>query len=452
METRALWPLQGRAEAYAAVPDDEGTVSVAFGANVTVGCSRSVQGRWVKLLSDSDELRQKRTEQPRSSGTVIRVNEDQGSGEATPASKRTPSRVGEFVAGAYKIEKVIAEGRLGVVARATRVASDARVALKLLRPEILHANEDAFGRFVDDAEAVRKLDHANIAKVLAVSAKDSSEPFLAMEWLDGVDLDALVQLQEKVSPQIAADFVRQACEGMAVAHAAGLLHRDLKLTNLFLAKDKGGKARIKILDFGLARVKPLPIDGQVQGDEGGGSPAFLSPEQITGEVLDERTDVWSLGAVLYELVTGRSAFRAENAAQTLVNITIHQPPPMSTFAEDVPLGLQEIVDRCLSKDRADRYESVTELAEELAKFCEDDVNAAPLLPDRPVSIMPPPPASISGPIKIEGTLRINADLESSQFRISLPPPSGGKSKRTVIIMIAVGALIGGVLAAIFASR
>jgi serine/threonine protein kinase len=250
------------------------------------------------------------------------VSEEQGSGAGTPSQRG--ARVGEFIGGAYKIEKVIAEGRLGVVARATRVASDARVALKLLKPEI-REDQDAYGRFVDDAEAVRKLTSPHIAKVLAVSPKDAADPFLAMEWLDGVDLDALLQLQEKVAPEIAADFVRQACEGMAVAHNAGVLHRDLKLTNLFLARDSTGKATIKVLDFGLARVKPLPVDGSAQFGEGTGSPAFLAPEQLSGELTDERADIWALGAVLYELVTGRSAFRAETAAQTLVNITIHQP-------------------------------------------------------------------------------------------------------------------------------
>ena len=379
------------------------------------------------------------------------MNEEQGSGDATP-SQRGASRAGEFVAGAYKIEKIIAEGRLGVVVRAQRVASDTRVALKLLKPEI-RDDLDAFGRFVDDADAIRKLTSPHIAKVLAVSAKDGPEPFLAMEWLDGVDLDALLQLKEKVSPEIAADFVRQACEGMAVAHAAGVLHRDLKLTNLFLARDAKGKATIKVLDFGLARVKPLPVDGAAQFAEGMGSPAFLSPEQLSGELVDERTDIWSLGAVLYELVTGRSAFRAETAAQTLVNITIHQPPPMSTFAESVPEGLQDIVDRCLGKDRSDRYDSAKELAAALAVFAKSDVDAAPLLPDRPVSIMPPAPA-ISAPLRIESTLRINADLEGSQFgrKMTVPPESGGRTRRTVFIMIAVGAVVGGVLAAIFASR
>jgi serine/threonine protein kinase len=377
------------------------------------------------------------------------VNEHDAT-EGTP-SQRGASRVGEFVAGAYKIEKVIAEGRLGVVARAHRVASDTRVALKLLKPE-LRDDADAFGRFVDDAEAIRKLSSPHIAKVLAVSPKDSPEPFLAMEWLDGVDLDALLQLQEKVAPAIAADFVRQACEGMAVAHAAGVLHRDLKLTNLFLARDASGKASIKILDFGLSRVKPVPIDAGPHV-EGQGSPAFLSPEQLSGELTDERTDIWALGAILYELVTGRSAFRADTNAQTLVNITIHQPPPMSTFAEDVPLGLQEIVDRCLSKDRSDRYDSVKELAEELAKFAEADADVVPLLPDRPVSIMPPPPV-LNAPIRIESTLRIGADLEGSQLgpRVTAPPNSGGKTKRTVFVMIAIGALIGAALAAVFASR
>lgn len=380
------------------------------------------------------------------------MNEEQGSGEATP-SQRGASRVGEFVAGAYKIEKIIAEGRLGVVARAQRVASNTRVALKLLKPEI-RDDPDAFGRFVDDADAVRKLTSPHIAKVLAVSPKDGPEPFLAMEWLDGVDLDALLQLKEKVAPAIAADFVRQACEGMAVAHAAGVLHRDLKLTNLFLARDANGKATIKVLDFGLARVKPLRVDGAAQFAEGTGSPAFLAPEQLSGELLDERTDIWSLGAVLYELVTGRSAFRAETAAQTLVNITIHQPPPMSTFAEDVPEGLQAIVDRCLSKDRADRHDSVKELAADLLAFAKADADVAPLLPDRPVSIMPPAPV-VSAPIRIENSLRItSSDRDGSQFgrRVTAPPDSGGKTKRTVFIMIAVGALIGTVLAIIFASR
>jgi serine/threonine-protein kinase len=242
--------------------------------------------------------------------------------------------------------------------------------------------------------------------------------------------------------------MRQACSGVSAAHKAGILHRDLKPANLFLSKKKGaGGAVVKVLDFGLVKIKPDRGEEAKLAREKDvfGTPSYMSPEQISGEVLDERTDVWSLGAILYELITGRTAFGADTAAQTLVNISIHQPPPLDTFAPDVPAGLQEVVTRALAKDRKDRFASVDELAEALAPFA-TDVDVTPLLPDRPVSIAPPPPPAP----------RIEIEVGQS---VKLPPPRAamntmpthertrGGTKRFVFVAIAIGAVIGGLLAA-----
>jgi serine/threonine-protein kinase len=379
--------------------------------------------------------------------------------EAVGTDLKSHVKVGALIGGKYRVERVIAEGRMGIVVRAMNLEQKERVALKVLHPA-LQTDEGAFTRFRQEAYAVTKLANENVARTFDVVVSEGEPPFVVMELLDGVDLDALVQLRGQLAPEVATNFIRQACSGVGAAHKAGILHRDLKPANLFLAKkggasagDKGGGTAIKVLDYGLVKVKPERGEGVklTQEKDVFGTPSYMSPEQINAEILDERTDVWSLGAVLYELVTGRTAFGADTVAQTLVNISIHQPPPLDTFAADVPEGLQEVVSRALAKDRGDRYQTVDALAEALAPFAKE-TDVAALLPDRPVSIAPPPPpkaAPAPGPVEV---LRV-VDLPPPRApEITMPtlegPRGGGGTQRIVFIAIAIGAVIGGLLAAL----
>ena len=377
-------------------------------------------------------------------------------------------KVGTLLGGKYKVERVIAEGGMGIVVRALNIDLKTHVAVKVLHPDLRY-DESAFARFLQEARSVAKLKSEHIVQMIDVSSADVPVPFMVMELLDGVDLDTMVQLQGKIAPAAAVELIREACVGVTFAHDAGILHRDLKPANLFLAKKSAGGAVIKVLDFGLMKIKPEHGEDLklTRPRDVFGTPSYMSPEQINAAVLDERSDVWSIGAILYELVTGRSAFGAETIAQTLVNISIHQPPPMDTFADNVPEGLQAVVNKSLAKDREDRYASVRALSDALATFVKasEKIDRAAFMPDRPVSIAPPPPKPSFAELAEKQAIPIltfprNAPPQSSSAhelademvaseRAEKRAAPRDKPSNALLLAIIAGAALGGVLALLF---
>jgi serine/threonine-protein kinase len=175
-----------------------------------------------------------------------------------PISERKPLvQIGAVLGGKYKVERVIAEGGMGIVVRALNIDLGSRFAVKVLHPDLKN-DETAFARFLQEARGVAKLKSEHIVQMIDVSSKDGELPFMVMELLEGIDLDALVQLQGQLAPKVAAELTRQACNGVSCAHKAGIMHRDLKPANLFLSKKPSGDAVVKVLDFGLMKIKPSP--------------------------------------------------------------------------------------------------------------------------------------------------------------------------------------------------
>jgi serine/threonine-protein kinase len=278
---------------------------------------------------------------------------------------------GQILAGKFRIERVLGQGGMGVVVAATHIQLDERVALKFLLPEAL-GNPEAVARFAREARAAVKIKSEHVARVSDVGTLESGSPYMVMEYLDGQDLADWVRNSGAMRAPEAVEFVLQACEAIAEAHALGIVHRDLKPANLFVTRRVDGSPCIKVLDFGISKltVPGSTSDmGMTKTSTVMGSPLYMSPEQMSStRNVDQRTDIWALGIILYEVLTGRVPFEAETMPQLCGMILQDPPRPLRELRPDVPDGLQWVVLRCLEKNRDARFTSIAELAAALAPF------------------------------------------------------------------------------------
>ena len=283
-----------------------------------------------------------------------------------PLNTVTP---GELLAGKYRVERVLGEGGMGIVVAAIHEALRQRVAIKLLRPGALESTE-ALGRFEREARAAASLRSEHVARVLDIGKLEDGRPYMVMEYLEGIDLGEMIDSGRKLAPWEAVDFVLQACEAIAEAHGNRIVHRDLKPRNLFLAQTVDGRPLVKVLDFGISKVAGGVEDMQLtRTTEVIGSPSYMSPEQLrSSKLVDLRTDIWALGVILYELLTGRLPFYANTVTELVAIVLMDQEPTLRSVREDIPDGLAAIVSRCLAKQPDARFQTVGELAYALAPF------------------------------------------------------------------------------------
>ncbi|HEY1693814.1 MAG TPA: serine/threonine-protein kinase [Polyangiaceae bacterium] len=307
---------------------------------------------------------------------------------------------GTVLAGKYRVERVLGAGGMGVVVAAHHLQLDEKVALKFLLPESLK-NAEAVARFVREARAAVKIKSEHVARVSDVGQLDSGSPYMVMEYLEGGDLAAWLKERGALGVELAVDFVLQACEAIAEAHALGIVHRDLKPANLFCVLRADGRLAIKVLDFGISKVTTPGAQGHDMTTTAAvvGSPNYMSPEQLqTSKSVDARTDVWSLGIILFELLTDHVPFQATSVTELVIKIATLPPLSLRGLRGDVPGELEHVVSRCLEKDRERRFANVGELALALERFG--------------------PKHSRSSLERILGTLR------AAGISTSVPPPSG----------------------------
>jgi serine/threonine-protein kinase len=277
-------------------------------------------------------------------------------------------RIGEVLAGKYRVERVLGTGGMGVVVAARHLELGQRVALKLLLPEGL---DDAatVERFAREARAAARLESEHAVRVLDVGRLKDGAPFLVMEYLDGEDLGALLDRVGRVEISEAVDLVLQAMEAIAEAHGIGIVHRDIKPRNLFLTRRRDGRRIVKVLDFGLAKVLRTNDPKLTATSTVMGSPQYMSPEQMKGAGdVGLATDVWSLGVCLYELIAGRVPFDGATMPELFAAVLTDAPAPLEAVRPDVPVELARAVHRCLEKDAKLRTESVAELARAIEPF------------------------------------------------------------------------------------
>ncbi|HVJ16588.1 MAG TPA: serine/threonine-protein kinase, partial [Polyangiaceae bacterium] len=229
---------------------------------------------------------------------------------------------------------------------------------------------ESAARFLREARAASRITSEHVVRVTDLGKHPSGVPYMVMEFLDGSDLAVLLQLGGPLPIATAVDYAMQAMEALAEAHRQGVVHRDLKPSNLFVTRRADGSALVKVLDFGISKATQLP--GTIELTNSAvmiGSPLYMAPEQIrSAKDLDARADIWSLGVVLYELLTGKRPFQAETHSAVLAAIVSDPPWPLRALRPDVPPRIEAIIMRCLAKLPHERFENVAALAVELAPF------------------------------------------------------------------------------------
>ncbi len=269
-----------------------------------------------------------------------------------------PVAEGDLIAGKYRVEQVLGEGGMGVVVAARHVELDQRVAVKFLLPEIAE-HGDAAERFRREARAAVKITSEHVARVLDVGTTEAGVPYMVMEYLSGNDVSDELTKRKQIPVAEAVGWVMQASEAVAEAHAAGIVHRDLKPANLFLHQRADGSRLVKVLDFGISKsvsggsVADLALTSTSALI---GSPLYMSPEQMhSAKGVDARTDIWSLGVILFQLLAGRPPYVGESLPMLCSALLHDAPPPLSDFRSDVPPELEAAILGALQKDRTKRY-------------------------------------------------------------------------------------------------
>ncbi|MEA2750287.1 MAG: eukaryotic-like serine/threonine-protein kinase [Myxococcales bacterium] len=290
---------------------------------------------------------------------------------------------GDVLAGKYRVERVLGSGGMGYVVAARHLQLDQLVAMKFLRrsgtPLETRDETEATGRFLREAKAVVRLRDEHVAKVFDVGTLEGGEPYIVMEYLDGCDLSALAKSRGPIPASEAVEYVMQACEALAEAHSIGIVHRDVKLANLFVTRGHAGSPLVKVLDFGISKVNPFGGEQDQEMTRTAsmlGSPRFMSPEQMRDpRNVDARSDIWSLGVVLYRLVAGKAPFEADTLGRLLSMVMHENPDPLAMVRGDLPPGFSETVQHCLEKDPDGRFMNIAQLAYALVPFAVDPVRA-----------------------------------------------------------------------------
>ncbi len=287
------------------------------------------------------------------------------------SANRNPSfHPGARIADKFVVDGPIGEGGLGVVVAARNVNLEQTVAIKYLRPSAF-TSPGVAERFLREARLAAKIRSEHVVRVYDVGTLPDGAPYMVMEYLAGTDLGRQLSASGPLPVDRAVDYVLQACEALAEAHTPAVDHLVIKREILFFATTPGGKSVLKILDFGISKLSRKHTTSGKELTEAGdkfGTPVYMSPEQLlSSRDVDARTDVWSIGVVLYELLTGKLPFDGD-LPELCTAILNKEPVPLTAERPYLPVSLQTVIERCLAKDVAQRFQNVAELAQELREF------------------------------------------------------------------------------------
>jgi serine/threonine-protein kinase len=358
---------------------------------------------------------------------------------------------GDTLLGKYVLEKPLGKGGMGVVYAARHDMLAQRVAVKFLLPEI--ANADAVARFVNEARAAARIESDHVARVLDVGMLQDAVPYMVLELLEGSDLSELLQRSGPLPVSDVADYLLQTIDALACAHALGIVHRDLKPSNLFLARRKDGTARVKVLDFGISKIigQPGAAGGDITRTNAMlGSPLYMSPEQLRdSKSVDHRCDIWALGVIAYQLLTGEPPFMADNAVALFAAIAETEPMRPSARRAAIPPGLEGAVLGCLRRNPNERFASVTELGAALAPFASEAghrafESAKRTIPLRAMAVAAMPPAPTpAAPMHVVSTLPTAQSNTADPWASSRAPvttQTGSKGPGVAIAVVGLAAV------------
>ena len=354
---------------------------------------------------------------------------------------------GEVLAGKYRIERVLGRGGMGVVLAAKHLQLGQRVAIKLL---LENATQDIVSRFIREARAAVRLRSEHAARVLDVGDLPDGSPFMVMEYLEGNDLSHLLRSGGALPVADAVLYLLHTCEAMAEAHANGIIHRDLKPANLFLTRGADGAQTIKVLDFGISKTLNDENDEMQLTKTTAllGSPLYMSPEQLrSAREVTVQSDIWSLGAILYQLLAGEVPFNTRTFSELIMMVNIQPPPAMATLRAGIPPGLEAAALRCLEKSPAARFANVGELAWAIAEYGPPEARASAEKTIRTLEAAgikvnrateasgahAAPPAPVPEPVPAVTQPRsvslpsTTGTLTGASTRVDTPPHTGGRS-------------------------
>lgn len=342
--------------------------------------------------------------------------------------------LGTVLGDSYEVIRVIGEGGMGRVyeARHQRLVNK-RFAIKVLHGDLARQHE-VVSRFLREAQATSVLSHINVVAVVDVNRAPDGRPYLVAELLEGISLADYFERLRTLSVPEAVNIARQLCAALAAAHERGIVHRDIKPENVFLV-DQSGRRTVKVLDFGISSVSDsaasLTKTGIVMG-----TPAYMPPEQARGTRVDHRADIYAVGAILYEAVTGKPPFEGLDMMATLAQVMSQEPPRPCTLNGAIPPALEMTIQRAMAKSPDERHNTMLELDEELAAF-ELSLRVAPLGFDE----------QQTSPFE---TARISiADFDSTTGARRSRAPSGGahRARANIVLLSVVAAAwaIGGLL-------
>jgi serine/threonine-protein kinase len=281
---------------------------------------------------------------------------------------QAPVQAGEILDGKYRVDRVIGAGGMGVVVAATHVQLNTQVALKFLLPEALRDSK-VVERFVREARSAVQIQSEHVARVIDVATLPTGSPYMVMEYLEGQDLAATLGTSGPLPVAQAVGYVLQACEAIAEAHSLGIVHRDLKPANLFLTRRHRREPIVKVLDFGISKSNDPASLSLTKTASMMGSPYYMSPEQMkSARDVDVRSDIWAIGVILFELLSGTTPFQGETITELVVSVTQGRVPSVRDLRPEVPVDLAGVIARCLERDPDQRYPDVGKLAQALVAF------------------------------------------------------------------------------------